>query len=383
MGTRGVTTMVNQIATLWLMVVVAVSSARDSCNQISPKDALFIVDVQNDFMESVSIDGSPQYTIPADWQSAGGSVVKAGSLQVSSSSEIIDPINAWIDLFTASGGKVFGSLDWHPKDHCSFCRNGTEATNPGYYHSDGAMCTPLPEAGFNDTGRCIDKLALADYDAGTLTQWPDHCVQSEFGSRFSPYLKIPSSAVIVKKGYQDEYDAYSAFGGTLSAQSSPFDTADTETDLIHNADLKTLIEQYEIDRFWVVGLATDFCVGGTSLDALGKNTVTGREAPTTLEHVILLTSCIRAVFPDTSGAAKIAEVGAAGGVLVGATAPADAVQEFCTATATSSKSTAGEKAGIALGSIFGIMGFAVIFGLLGQCLRFNDLTWSMVLLGDR
>merc|ERR1712086_652701 len=149
--------------------------------------------------------------------------------------------------------------------------------------------------------------------------------------------KIPSSAVIVKKGYQDEYDAYSAFGGTLSAQSSPFDTADTETDLIHNADLKALIEQYEIDRFWVVGLATDFCVGGTSLDALGKNTVAGR-------------------------------------VLVGATAPADAVQEFCTATATSSKSTAGEKAGIALGSIFGIMGFAVIFGLLGQgllgqCLR--------------
>ena len=83
-------------------------------------------------------------------------------------------------------------------------------------------------------------------------RWPDHCVQSEFGSRFSPYLKIPSSAVIVKKGYQDEYDAYSAFGGTLSAQSSPFDTADTETDLIHNADLKALIEQYEIDRFWYV-----------------------------------------------------------------------------------------------------------------------------------
>ena len=84
----------------------------------------------------------------------------------------------------------------------------------------------------------------------------------------------------------------------------------------------------------MVGLATDFCVGGTSLDALGKNTVTGREAPATLEHVILLTSCIRAVFPDTSGVAKIAEVGAAGGVLVGAAAPADAVQEFCTATRT-------------------------------------------------
>ena len=84
--------------------------------------------------------------------------------------------------------------------------------------------------------------------------WPPHCVQETAGARFSPYLKLPPHAIIISKATNPEIEAYSAFDGTSLAH-----------------ELRTL----GIKRLFVGGLATDYCVVNTVVDArkLGFETV--------------------------------------------------------------------------------------------------------------
>eukprot|EP00656_Telonema_subtile_P010963 TRINITY_DN1535_c0_g1_i1.p1 TRINITY_DN1535_c0_g1~~TRINITY_DN1535_c0_g1_i1.p1 ORF type:complete len:327 (-),score=64.46 TRINITY_DN1535_c0_g1_i1:215-1195(-) len=311
-----------------VLLQALVFSAESACTDITPEDALFIVDTQNSFIEEYPIGASPQYPIPDDWKTPDGSSIKPGALAVGNSSQIIDGINSWIDYFTASNGRVFASLDWHPTDHCSFCRNGTASTNPSGFHPEGGVCAALPVPGFNDTGRCQDRVAQADYAKHALTQWPDHCVQSTFGARFSPFLRVPPNATVVKKGWGRLNDTYSAFGGTQSLQAYPFDTQDSQQGLQHRATLTALLEQAGVRRMWVVGLATDFCVGGTVLDALGANPDTGRPKPAGVEQVVLVEPCVKPVSPE-GGATMIKAITAAGGVVASHRQPQAAIQEVC------------------------------------------------------
>jgi len=84
--------------------------------------------------------------------------------------------------------------------------------------------------------------------------WPPHCVQETAGAEFSPYLKLPPHAIIISKATNPEIEAYSAFDGTSLAH-----------------ELRTL----GIKRLFVGGLATDYCVVNTVVDArkLGFETV--------------------------------------------------------------------------------------------------------------
>merc|ERR1711935_9332 len=126
------------------LIVCMLEGAAAACTRITPRDALFIVDTQNSFMDSISIPHNPppQYPIPPAQQQAGH--VKPGALAVANTSQIIQGINTWIGHFEASGGRIFASLDWHPSGHCSFCRNGTASTNPTGTHPHGAVCPALP-----------------------------------------------------------------------------------------------------------------------------------------------------------------------------------------------------------------------------------------------
>jgi len=76
--------------------------------------------------------------------------------------------------------------------------------------------------------------------------WPPHCVQDTHGAEFHPGLFVPESALIVSKADSIERDSYSAFGGTTLAD-----------------HLKTL----GIRRVWIGGLALDYCVSASALDA--------------------------------------------------------------------------------------------------------------------
>ena len=77
--------------------------------------------------------------------------------------------------------------------------------------------------------------------------WPMHCVQETEGGRFHPELSIPSTAVVISKGTDPGKEAYSGFQGT---------------DLTHQ------LKQRQVGRLFVGGLATDYCVKGTVLDAI-------------------------------------------------------------------------------------------------------------------
>jgi nicotinamidase/pyrazinamidase len=79
--------------------------------------------------------------------------------------------------------------------------------------------------------------------------WPPHCVQNTPGAAFHPDLRLPPNAVIIIKGDNSDVDAYSAFDKT---------------------DLGRRLHDAGIQRLWVGGLATDYCVRASVLDGLGE-----------------------------------------------------------------------------------------------------------------
>jgi len=76
--------------------------------------------------------------------------------------------------------------------------------------------------------------------------WPPHCVAGTSGARFAPDLRLPSTAILISKDVTPEADTYSAFGRT---------------------DLDTRLREAGVTRLFVGGLATDYCVRNTVLDA--------------------------------------------------------------------------------------------------------------------
>ncbi len=145
---------------------------------IKDHDALLIVDVQNDFLDS-------------------------GALPVPEGSKVIPELNKWIKKVSAKGLPIFATRDWHPKNHTSF------------------------------------------KDYGGI--WPPHCIQGSHGAEFPNTLALPKSAIIISKGTDPNKDAYSGFDGT---------------------DLRALLRKMSINRLFIGGLATDYCVKATVIDAL-------------------------------------------------------------------------------------------------------------------
>lgn len=117
--------------------------------------------------------------------------------------------------------------------------------------------------------------------------WPPHCVADTPGAGFAAALALPAGARIVSKATQPEVDAYSGFGGT---------------------DLDAQLRQAGVDRLFVGGLATDYCVRNTVDDALRLG-----------YRVMLLVDAIRAVdVRPGDGTRAIAAMIAAGAATVGA-----------------------------------------------------------------
>ena len=135
-----------------------------------------------------------------------------------------------------------------------FCTNGTLAV-PGSEKVIAAMNRHISNA----TARAWPVYASRDWHPQTTThftpyggQWPVHCVQDSSGARFHPDLQLPQSTIIVTKGDRPDQAGYSAFEGR---------TAEGTTLL---ADL----QQRGVSHLYVGGLATDYCVRASALDAL-------------------------------------------------------------------------------------------------------------------
>ena len=132
-----------------------------------------------------------------------------GTLAVPCGDEVVAPLNSMVELFRANGLPVFATRDWHP-------------TNTKHFKDYGGI-------------------------------WPPHCVQHTFGACFHSDLRFIGAEIITKGTGEDEDEAsYSGFGGVNFAGRS----------------LEELLKSNQVTDIDIGGLATEYCVKATVLDAL-------------------------------------------------------------------------------------------------------------------
>jgi nicotinamidase/pyrazinamidase len=142
-----------------------------------------------------------------------------GALAVPDGDAIIPVINHLARRFP----HVVLTQDWHAPSHHSF------ASTHGRPH-----------------------FSTIELDYGVQILWPEHCVQGTPGAEFASALDIPHAELIVRKGYRREVDSYSAF---------------CEADRRTRTGLGGYLRERGIDRIFIAGLATDFCVHWSAVDA--------------------------------------------------------------------------------------------------------------------
>ena len=143
-----------------------------------------------------------------------------GALAVEEGDLIVPGINALIDEFPA----VILTQDWHPAGHSSFASS----------YKDKAP---------------FDTVEMS---YGTQVLWPDHCIQGSEGAAFHEGLDTDSADMIVRKGFNPSIDSYSAF---------------FENDHETPTGLHGYLQTRGIETLTMVGLATDFCVNFSAVDA--------------------------------------------------------------------------------------------------------------------
>jgi nicotinamidase/pyrazinamidase len=171
--------------------------------QIRNDDLLLIIDVQNDFCPG-------------------------GALAVADGDAVVPVINRLAGRF----GHVVLTQDWHPSGHSSFA-----TSHPG--------------------SAAFETIAMP---YGQQTLWPDHCVQGTPGADFYPGLQTERAELVIRKGFRNAIDSYSAF---------------YENDRRTPTGLAGYLRERGLQRVFLAGLATDFCVHYSAVDArrLGFDTV--------------------------------------------------------------------------------------------------------------
>ncbi len=143
-----------------------------------------------------------------------------GALAVPRGDEVVPVVNRLAERFR----HVVLTQDWHPPGHGSFA-----SAHPGR--------------------KPFETIEVA---YGPQTLWPDHCVQDTPGAAFHRALHLPRAELVVRKGFRREVDSYSAFH---------------ENDRRTPTGLAGYLRERGFDRVFLVGLATDFCVHYSAIDA--------------------------------------------------------------------------------------------------------------------
>jgi nicotinamidase/pyrazinamidase len=136
---------------------------------------------------------------------------QGGALAVNNSDAVYGPVNTAARSFAASGGRVIATQDWHPVGHCSFVTAGGP--------------------------------------------WPVHCVQASIGAELSGGLDGVPISLILRKGLHKGLDSYSAF---------------FENDGVTSTGLAAYLRGLDIGDVYLCGLATDYCVLYSALDAAAQ-----------------------------------------------------------------------------------------------------------------
>src|SRR5580658_6614808 len=143
-----------------------------------------------------------------------------GSLAVKDGDQVVPVINRLAKGFT----NVVRTQDWHTAGHVSFA-------------SSHAGKKPFE---------------TIDLPYGKQVLWPDQCVQGTDGASLSKDLSIPQAGLVIRKGYHKDVDSYSAF---------------TEADGKTTTGLAAYLKARKLQKLFIAGLATDFCVAWTATDA--------------------------------------------------------------------------------------------------------------------
>ena len=143
-----------------------------------------------------------------------------GNLAVANADQIIPNINLLGQYFQ----NIILTQDWHPENHISFADN-------------------------HPAKAAYDSIQL---DYGTQVLRPKHCVQGTVDAELHPDLNLPQAQLIIRKGFDSRIDSYSAF---------------MEADQKTTTGLAGYLRERGIDTVFVVGIATDFCVAWTAIDA--------------------------------------------------------------------------------------------------------------------
>lgn len=143
-----------------------------------------------------------------------------GPLAVPDAEVVVPVVNDLMRRFR----HVFLTQDWHPRGHVSFA-----SSHPGRVPFS-RMTLPF----------------------GEQVLWPDHCVENTPGAEFHPRLEIPVGSTIIRKGIRRDVDSYSAF---------------FENDRSTPVGLDALLHAAGVGEVMIAGVATDFCVLHTALDA--------------------------------------------------------------------------------------------------------------------
>jgi nicotinamidase/pyrazinamidase len=191
---------------------------------------LGIIDVQNDFC-------------------------KDGALEVPDAEAIVAPINKFRFAY-AKEMPTFLTQDYHPENHMSF--STTHGKNPHETITYNAI--------------------MRNGDAITTNQilWPKHCVVGTEGADFHRDLIVIKTDIIIQKGQNAKVESYSAFGDEMGNK-------------YEKTPLQYILQSKQITDIVLVGLATDYCVYNTALDAIRLG-----------YHVHLIRSCTRGVAKNTT-----------------------------------------------------------------------------------
>lgn len=143
-----------------------------------------------------------------------------GALGVSLGDEVVAVANRLGERFP----HVVMTQDWHPPGHSSFASS--------------------------HAGRKPFETIVVSY--GPQTLWPDHCVQGTSGAAFHPRLHLPRAELVIRKGFRPAIDSYSTF---------------FENDRRTPTGLSGYLRERGLRRVFLVGLATDYCVHYSAIDA--------------------------------------------------------------------------------------------------------------------
>ena len=177
-----------------------------------------------------------------------------GALAVNDGDAVVPVVNRLQERFSV---KVL-TLDWHPHEHASLVHN----------HED------------------VEPFTVIQAPHGDQVIWPGHCIQGTPGAEFHPDLDVDGADLILRKGFRPHIDSYSAF---------------FENDRTTATGLAGYLRERGVKRIYATGLATDFCVYYSAIDAIRQ----GFEA-------VLVPDACRAIDLDGSLDAAMADMKAQG-----------------------------------------------------------------------